>query len=481
MKQIWKKALALGMSLVMVFSLTAVAAEPEAAPTDTEQAPAGISVVLDGQALSFTDVQPQMKDNRTFVPFRSVFEAMGATVEFDNATRVVSAERDGILVEFTLGSADVKVTENGQTETFQADVVPYVDAASGRTLIPVRFAAQALGSLVGWNQPTQTVNIIDTAKLEEAYGDKFQLMDRYAQDSAGRFDEKGVAFTGSIEMEIAINNEGEMVAMPITGDLSGSSNDQLANMDMTLSFDLDDLLASTGETLTEEDKAALELLENLEMSYIVNLETGMVYISCPALDTVLGTAEGTWYSMDLNAIYGEALGMDLNSLMAQAKELSVSDALIQAAALLMDEEDAYQLVTDMMDQCVAVIGDEAFHQDGDTYTSSFDVDQNGSAVSLDIVLEEVEGKLQDASVSLAVTGDGMEMSIVAVEKGEQSNVSMSFGVDGAMSLKLALDMTYSELTEEIQSAPPAGSNVQDLMELMETSETEPATEENAAA
>ena len=79
-------------------------------------------------------------------------------------------------------------------------------------------------------------------------------------------------------------------------------------MDMTLSFDLDDLLASTGETLTEEDKAALELLENLEMSYIVNLETGMVYISCPALDTVLGTAEGTWYSMDLNAIYGEALG-----------------------------------------------------------------------------------------------------------------------------------------------------------------------------
>ena len=306
-------------------------------------------------------------------------------------------------------------------------------------------------------------------------------MDRYAQDSAGRFDEKGVAFTGTIEMEIAINNEGEMVAMPITGDLSGSSNDQLANMDMTLSFDLDDLLASTGETLTEEDKAALELLENLEMSYIVNLETGMVYISCPALDTVLGTAEGTWYSMDLNAIYGEALGMDLNSLMAQAKELSVSDALIQTAALLMDEEDAYQLVTDMMDQCVAVIGDEAFHQDGDTYTSSFDVDQNGSAVSLDIVLEEVEGKLQDASVSLAVTGDGMEMSIVAVEKGEQSNVSMSFGVDGAMSLKLALDMTYSELTEEIQSAPPAGSNVQDLMELMETSETEPATEENAAA
>lgn len=118
MKHIWKKALALGMSLVMVFSLTAVAAEPEPAPTDTEQAPAGISVVLDGQALSFTDVQPQMKDNRTFVPFRSVFEAMGATVEFDNATRVVSAERDGILVEFTLGSADVKVTENGQTETF---------------------------------------------------------------------------------------------------------------------------------------------------------------------------------------------------------------------------------------------------------------------------------------------------------------------------------------------------------------------------
>lgn len=45
-------------------------------------APDGIAVQLDGKALSFTDAVPQAREGRTFLPFRAVFEAMGAEVSY---------------------------------------------------------------------------------------------------------------------------------------------------------------------------------------------------------------------------------------------------------------------------------------------------------------------------------------------------------------------------------------------------------------
>ena len=48
-----------------------------------------ITVVLDGQTLEF-DVQPTIIDGRTMVPMRVIFEALGATVEWNGETRTVT-------------------------------------------------------------------------------------------------------------------------------------------------------------------------------------------------------------------------------------------------------------------------------------------------------------------------------------------------------------------------------------------------------
>ncbi len=133
MKHTGKKILALTLALMMLFALAAVAA-----PADT-----GITVVLDGKALAFTDAAPQLQDGRTF---RTVFEAMGAQVSFESATRTVTAQRSGVTVQFVIGSSDVQVTKDGKTETVKTDAAPYIDAASGRTLIPVRFSPWAASS-----------------------------------------------------------------------------------------------------------------------------------------------------------------------------------------------------------------------------------------------------------------------------------------------------------------------------------------------
>jgi hypothetical protein len=47
-------------------------------------------VLLDGQLLSF-DVQPIIEDGRTLVPLRTIFEALGANVSWDENTQTVAA------------------------------------------------------------------------------------------------------------------------------------------------------------------------------------------------------------------------------------------------------------------------------------------------------------------------------------------------------------------------------------------------------
>ena len=71
MKRFIRTLLVLGAALTLLGSSAALAAE-DAAPV--------ISVQLNGENLTFTDAVPQARDNRTFLPFRAVFEAMGADV-----------------------------------------------------------------------------------------------------------------------------------------------------------------------------------------------------------------------------------------------------------------------------------------------------------------------------------------------------------------------------------------------------------------
>ena len=83
-----------------------------------------------------------IKDSRTFVPFRALAEAFGAVVEFDAATQAVVAELDGTKVVMTIGSE--VYTVNGVAKT--ADVAPFI--SDSRTMVPVRFAAEAFGITV---------------------------------------------------------------------------------------------------------------------------------------------------------------------------------------------------------------------------------------------------------------------------------------------------------------------------------------------
>ena len=65
-----------------------------------------IKVFLDGKQMSF-DVSPQLMNDRTMVPMRTIFEALNASVDWNNDTQTVMATSNGKTVQLTVGSNTV--------------------------------------------------------------------------------------------------------------------------------------------------------------------------------------------------------------------------------------------------------------------------------------------------------------------------------------------------------------------------------------
>lgn len=109
-----------------------------------------LTVALDGQKLYFDQV-PVSENGRVLVPLRAIFEALGATVDWNGETQTVTATKDDITVSLTLD--DTTATKNDETITLD---VP-AKAVNGRTLVPVRFIADSFGVDVQWDGKMQRV------------------------------------------------------------------------------------------------------------------------------------------------------------------------------------------------------------------------------------------------------------------------------------------------------------------------------------
>ncbi len=106
---------------------------------------ADIAVAIDGESVEFTDAKPFIDDNdRTQIPVRAVTEALGAAVDWDEAARRVSVSGNGRNITLTIGSDMMDV--NGKD--VQMDTAAMI--IGGRTYIPLRFVAEAMGMSVDW-------------------------------------------------------------------------------------------------------------------------------------------------------------------------------------------------------------------------------------------------------------------------------------------------------------------------------------------
>lgn len=90
------------------FVLTAsIGLLPAGAATAATAAEETVTVILNGETVEFADQQPVIIDDRTLVPMRAILEQLGAKVDWDEETKTVSVVKDDIALSLTIGNKTV--------------------------------------------------------------------------------------------------------------------------------------------------------------------------------------------------------------------------------------------------------------------------------------------------------------------------------------------------------------------------------------
>ncbi|WP_162241926.1 trypsin-like peptidase domain-containing protein [Paenibacillus sp. Leaf72] len=95
-------------------------------------------VYLDGTELTFSN-SPFVSEGTTLVPFRNLFEALGATISYNGKTKTINAKKDSTEIILTINNPIAY--SNGAS--FKLNVAP--KAISGVTYVPLRFVSETLG------------------------------------------------------------------------------------------------------------------------------------------------------------------------------------------------------------------------------------------------------------------------------------------------------------------------------------------------
>ncbi len=112
-----------------------------------------ISVIVEGKAIDFDAAPFVDANNRLMVPLRAIVQALGATVDFDEATKEITIVKKDQTNVFMLNSNMVLV---GQ-ELKSMDTMPVVK--NNRTMVPVRYVGEYFGAQVNWDAAARKVTV----------------------------------------------------------------------------------------------------------------------------------------------------------------------------------------------------------------------------------------------------------------------------------------------------------------------------------
>ena len=256
-----KNIICLLTTAALMMNLSACAATNNAVLSKASTA----SIIYDGQELDF-DVAPVNDDGTVIVPMRAIFEALGASVKWDQETQTVSAKKNSKVYTMTLGSNDISVSKDDEViNTVTAEKAMQI--VEDRTMIPLRALAELFGLEVSWDGDTSTVTI---AKSEEDSDDSWK-------ENTGEINVSTMTVSGS-----GAQVSGNVITISEGGDFTVTGENENAQ----IVVDTEDKvkLRLSGVTLTNTDGAAI-YVKNADKCYITVTE-----------DTVNTLTDGGEYS-----------------------------------------------------------------------------------------------------------------------------------------------------------------------------------------
>ena len=421
-----KKLIATGLSAAMLMGLAGnVFAE------DTAAAPSLIynAVEISGDT---ADSTPFIENDRTMLPFRYLLEQIGATVDYDEANRMVTAEKDGISIKFSLDDTYIDVTKDGATERIVQDTENVI--REDRVFVPIRFMSEAFGLSVGWDSYERTAIIVDmqeyarelldnSPKLKQFAEISSQMPDNYTETMSMTFDFgftaptnvdlsefTNINFSLGIDGELSLN--GGAVSSDITADLDTNLFEELAGVGITSLEDVQFTFMYNDGQFYAKTNLVDKLKEVAPDNELLTNISGMV------------TAD-TWFRADIYELF-EFLGLPAELIDVVKLSLggdtdgNVFEQAMSAVPLEINSVFQAELIDTQMDLY------------GDMYEEMLTITDNGDG-NYEVVMNFTKDSLMDMMEQL-MTAQGVSAEEIQVALDEISD-ALDFEVTGTTTIE----------------------------------------------
>ena len=432
-----------------------------------------VSVQLNGEKVNFPDAQPEMKNDRTMVPFRAIAEALGAVVDYDSGA--VTAVKGGVRLDFTLGG-DTLTLSDAQTgevlDTAQLDAVPY--EKDGRTYVPVRFFAEAFGLTVQWDDFQQTAVLYDRDALIAQIDEQFAVVNQWLAAQPVRDPAQTMRTVMALRVLYTQLNsiDGDETTALIDGTLEVV--DGSGGMTMDIQMDLHGLLALLAGEYDQygwEDEQSLtaqlaqwqDKLQNAQLELVWEAESDTLYLRCPLLMEALAETNGVSLPTDkwiaFENVWGELQGVEspliestLTADMSSVGALVVGIAEQNCTYVYSTLWDEVQQTADMV---TAFAGDDCFTKSGTRYTTELSVPlpaEEGYA-SATYTLNMADGSIEGEAECRIRDGSSDMLATVTFAGDTQKG-------EAAVTVHVKNDSITEITMSWSQQQAPAGSEVQ---------------------
>jgi|GEM_PF-2583677 len=478
-----KKLISLALALLLAVSLTV----PAFAAGSRERT---VGVLLNGEQVAFPDQKPVLKNGRTMVPLRPLMEKLGGTARFE-ADKVYCTVGDTELT-FTPGSSTVAVKKGTETSSVEMDAICYV--VDGRTYVPVRFFAQALGYDVTWDSADQSASVVDRsaviAEIDKNFTQLNAALARLKTDPT-----KNYQTTASYDISVKMAGLGAGVTsaalkMNLTMISSASDVEMKGTADASSLAKLMGIDAAVQDgSMTAADAAAIRTaLANVSFDMILSVEKDTCYLRLPLLGAMMSGSfsaadltknADTWYSFSLGL---KQMGFSADQLNGTAD--STVGELVYAMTYSMNagSGDLYTQALSSGTMLASLLGDASAVKSGTSCTWTLDAAKINALLGEEGISEET---FKTFSVTLTAAGDGTLKCVIDVQTAPDPDLGTSMGISGEMTLTASsarldlkldmgslgsaaylLNMTMTPTAQSPATQPPAGATIVDLGSLL---------------
>ncbi|OEH93380.1 stalk domain-containing protein [Bacillus solimangrovi] len=123
-------------------------------PIESKASSHEITVIINGEKQQYKQV-PVIREGRTLVPLREIFEALDATVKWDGSKQKVTANKGKQTIELVVGSKQAVINGNKYVLDVPANTI------NSYTMVPLRVIGDSLGEKVRWDNASKTIYIGD--------------------------------------------------------------------------------------------------------------------------------------------------------------------------------------------------------------------------------------------------------------------------------------------------------------------------------